>query len=180
MYRYKPGLARRAAQWLNGRHIATNAGQPIMSASQGEFPSAEDYGRSLKGFGVNLLVRDVLRAVDFARDILQAETVTADKDFAVLRHRVNGQVLAEWMLHADGTYHSNPLLGLLPENGPRGAGAELRLYHLDPDAAVARAKARGDVVLMEPADKPHGMREAYILDPDGYCWVVSLPLPKKP
>lgn len=150
-----------------------------MSSSERDFPSGEDYGRSLKGFGINLLVRDVMRTVDFSRDILQAEIATADKDFAVLRHRVNGRVLAEWMLHADGTYHSNPLLGLVPADHPRGAGAELRLYHLDPDAAVARAKERGYVVLAEPADKPHGMREAYILDPDGYCWVVSLPLAKK-
>lgn len=151
-----------------------------MSSSERDFPSGEEYGRSLKGFGINLLVRDVSRTVAFLRDILLAEIATADKDFAVLRHRVNGQALAEWMLHADGTYHSNPLLGLIPADQPRGAGVELRLYHLDPDAAVVRAKANGYVVLAEAADKPHGMREAYILDPDGYCWVVSLPLSKKP
>lgn len=149
-----------------------------MGSDPGEFPSGEDYGRSLKGFGINLLVRDVPRTVAFSEAVLLAETATADRDFAVLRHRVEGRVLAEWMLHADGTYHSNPLPSLIPADGPRGAGAELRLYHLDPDAAVARAKARGDVVLAEAADKPHGMREAYILDPDGYCWVVSLPLKK--
>ncbi|WP_374374987.1 VOC family protein [Dongia sp.] len=151
-----------------------------MSSDTGEFPSGEDYGRSLKGFGINLLVRDVAKTVAFSRDILQAEIAIADRDFAVLRHRVAGRVLAEWMLHADATYHSNPLLGLVPADGPRGTGAELRLYHLDPDQAVARAKAGDYVVLAEPADKPHGMREAYILDPDGYCWVVSLPLAKKP
>lgn len=150
-----------------------------MASDQGEFPSGEEYGRSLKGFGINLLVRDVLRTVAFSREVLLAETAIADGDFAVLRHRVDGHVLAEWMLHADGTYHNNPLPSLIPADHPRGAGAELRLYHLDPDAAVARAKARGDLVLAEPADKPHGMREAYILDPDGYCWVVSLPLKKQ-
>ncbi|WP_368412966.1 VOC family protein [Dongia sp.] len=150
-----------------------------MSTSDQDFPAADDYGRGLNGFGVNLLVRSVARTVAFSRDILLAETAMANEDFAVLRHRVNGQVLAEWMLHADGTYHANPLLGLIPADHPRGAGAELRLYHLDPDAAVARARAHDYVVLNEPADKPHGMREAYILDPDGYCWVVSLPLAKR-
>jgi catechol 2,3-dioxygenase-like lactoylglutathione lyase family enzyme len=150
-----------------------------MNASDQEFPAADDYGRGLKGFGVNLLVRDVPRTVAFSRDILEAETALADKDFAVLRHRVNGHVLAEWMLHADGTYHSNPLLSLISESGARGGGVELRLYYVDPDAAVKRAREKDYVVLMEPADKPHGMREAYILDPDGYCWVVSMPLAKK-
>jgi uncharacterized glyoxalase superfamily protein PhnB len=56
---------------------------------------------------------------------------------------------------------------------------ELRLCQVDPDAAVARAEKAGYVVLNPAADKPHGMREAYILDPDGYCWVVSTPLAKK-
>ncbi|TDQ78825.1 catechol 2,3-dioxygenase-like lactoylglutathione lyase family enzyme [Dongia mobilis] len=149
-----------------------------MAEDKGEFPSGEDYGRSLRGFGINMLVRNVARSVAFAREVLLAEVATADQDFAVLRHRVDGRVLAEWMLHADGTYHSNPLPSLIAPDGPRGAGLELRLYAIDPDAAVVRARARSDVILAEPADKPHGMREAYILDPDGYCWVVSRPLSK--
>lgn len=150
-----------------------------MNASPQDLPAADDYGRALKGFGVNLLVRDVARAVAFSREILGAQAVRADADFAVLRQVIGGHILAEWMLHADGTYHSNPLLGLIPADQPRGAGVELRLYQVDPDAAAARAEKAGYVVLNPPADKPHGMREAYILDPDGYCWVVSTPLPKK-
>lgn len=150
-----------------------------MAEESGEFPSGEEYGRALRGFGVNMLVRDVARSVAFAREVLLAEVAAADQDFAVLRHRIDGQILAEWMLHADGTYHSNPLPSLIPPDGPRGAGLELRLYAIDPDAAVIRARSRDDVILDEPKDKPHGMREAYILDPDGYCWVVSRPLPKK-
>lgn len=159
------------ASWQIGGCIDMSGG--------GEFPSGEDYGRELRGFGINLLVRDVPRTLAFARDVLEAEIATADKDFAVLRHRVGGRVLAEWMLHADATYHANPLLGLIPVDHPRGAGVELRLYALDPDLAVQRAEAGGYVVLAAAANKPHGMREAYILDPDGYCWVVSKPLPKR-
>ncbi len=60
---------------------------------------------------------------------------------------------------------------LLDDSAPRGLGAEIRLYDCDPDQAVARAKAHGHHVLQEATDKPHGLREAYILDPDGYCWV---------
>jgi uncharacterized glyoxalase superfamily protein PhnB len=49
------------------------------------------------------------------------------------------------------------------------------VHDCDPDVAVAAAIAGGYEVL-EPADnKPHGLREAYILDPDGYVWVVDLP-----
>ena len=53
----------------------------------------------------------------------------------------------------------------------RGIGIELRLHGCDPDAAVAAARARGYIVVADPADKPHGLREAYIGDPDGYMWV---------
>ena len=133
---------------------------------------ADDYGRSLTGFGVNLLVRDVARAVAFQTAVLGVELVYADQDFAVLRHR--GQ---EWMLHADHTYAEHPLLGLTGDGALRGAGAELRLYGIDPDAAETRARARGDHVLAVAADKPHGLREVYIADPDGYIWVPSRALP---
>ena len=145
-----------------------------MGKADQEFMSAEEYGRSLKGLGINLLVRDVVRSVAFAKDVLGAVTVYADADFAVLQYR-SGRTAAEWMLHADGTYHANPLLPLLDDSAPRGLGAEIRLYDCDPDAAVARAKAHGHHVLAEAGDKPHGLREAYILDPDGYCWVPGRP-----
>jgi uncharacterized glyoxalase superfamily protein PhnB len=112
--------------------------------------------------------------VAFARDVLGATVAFADKDFAVLKY-VHGRSAAEWMLHSDGSYHSNPLLGLLEDSALRGLGAEIRLYDCDPDAAVTRAKAHGHHVLQEATDKPHGLREAYILDPDGYCWVPGRP-----
>lgn len=133
--------------------------------------TAPDYGRSLKGFGVNLLVRDVARAQDFLREVLLLETVYADADFAVLRHAGH-----DIILHADHTYGAHPLLALTGDGAIRGAGAELRLYGLDPDAAEARALARGDTVLAESRDKPHGLRECYIADPDGYIWVPSAAL----
>jgi catechol 2,3-dioxygenase-like lactoylglutathione lyase family enzyme len=144
-----------------------------MGAADKEFMPAEEYGRSLQGLGINLLVRDVTRSVAFARDVLGASVAYADKDFAVLRYAC-GPTRAEWMLHSDGTYHSNPLLGLIGDAQVRGVGVEVRLYHCDPDAAVERAKAHGHHVLSEAADKPHGLREAYILDPDGYCWVPAV------
>ncbi len=42
---------------------------------------------------------------------------------------------------------------------------------------MALARQRDGVVLAEPADKPHGVREAHILDPEGYCWVPTVPSP---
>lgn len=129
---------------------------------------ADAYGRSLTGFGVNLLVADVAASADFATNVLGATVVYADPDFAVLRH--GG---AEWMLHADHAYDGHPLSGIALAAEGRGAGAELRLYDCDPDRAEAAARAAGHTVLAGALDKPHGLREAYLLDPDGYCWVPS-------
>lgn len=132
--------------------------------------SAAEYGRSLTGLGINLLVADVGRAVAFQRTVLAAEPVYADPDFAVMRG--NG---SEWMLHADHTYDRHPLRRRAMENGERGSGMELRLHGRDPDHAEAAALAAGYEVLASAADKPHGLREAYIVDPDGYVWVPDIP-----
>ena len=133
---------------------------------------AADFGQSLRGVGLNLLVRDVGRSLDFLRKVLGMEVFQSSDDFAILR---SGSVLLQ--IHADHTYHSNPLAGILPETGARGAGVELRLYDVDPETALERAQDHeGATVLQEAKNKPHGLREAYILDPDGYCWVPSRPL----
>lgn len=131
---------------------------------------ADAFGRMLAGFGINLLVRDVPRCCEFLHRALEFEVLRKSPDFAILRHRDT-----LYQLHADTTYGENPLPSLLPENGPRGGGVELRLYHVDPDRAEARARELGSVVLQESTDKPHGLRECYLLDPDGYCWVPSVP-----
>ena len=139
------------------------------------FPSADAYGRSLSGFGVNLLVSDVAATLAFLGGVLAVETVHAEADFAVCRYQGH-----QWMLHSDASYHSNPLLALTGDGAIRGAGLELRLYGTDPDAAAARAEAAGFNVLQLPADKPHGLREAYIAGPDGYVWVPSVHKVQKP
>lgn len=131
---------------------------------------APDYGRSLTGLGINLLVADVARAAEYQKEVLGAEVVYADPDFAVLKGYG-----AEWMLHADHTYSDHPLKGSLSPTLARGIGIELRLHGCDPDVAEAKARSRGETVLAGSMDKPHGLREAYLVDPDGYLWVPDVP-----
>ncbi|MGB7244708.1 MAG: glyoxalase [Sulfitobacter sp.] len=133
--------------------------------------SAEGFGASLRGIGINLLVRDVRRQVAFLETVFAITAHQVSDDFAIVLYKD-----AVFQLHSDGTYHSNPLLGLLPETPPRGAGIEIRLYDTDPDAACALAKATDAMILQPPTDKPHGLREAYILCENGYAWVPSRPL----
>jgi catechol 2,3-dioxygenase-like lactoylglutathione lyase family enzyme len=132
---------------------------------------AADFGKSLTGLGVNLLVSDVENTVRFSEEVLAARVVYWNQDFAVLRNDE-----AQWMLHADHTYDNHPLLGFVMGQEGRGQGVELQLFNQDPDAAEARAHDNDYIVLAGSADKPHGLRECCILDPDGYCWVLSRPL----
>mgnify|MGYP002785138515 CR=1 FL=1 len=135
--------------------------------------SAEDYGRSLRGIGFNLLVSDVARSVRFATEVLGATSFYDDDDFAAMR--LNG---GEFMFHADHSYSSNPLSGIVKGLEARGAGVELRIYGCDPDVAEAQARAGGWTVLAGAIDKPHGLRECVLLDDDGYAWVPAVA--KKP
>jgi len=122
------------------------------------------------GLGLNLLVGDVEAAARFQAAVLGATVDYWDRDFAVLRAQG-----AAWMLHSDRSYRDHPLSGIARAAEGRGAGAELRLYGRDPGIAEAVARGLGGVVLAGAADKPHGVREVYILDPEGYCWVPTIP-----
>jgi len=133
-----------------------------------ETVSPDDFGKSLRGIGLNILVRDVQAQCRFLETVFDATPYRVSADFAIMTY--GSQI---FQLHSDQTYSSNPLLSILPENPPRGGGIEIRLYETDPDAAVERAKAVDAVILQEPTDKPHGLREAYILCGNGYAWVPS-------
>jgi catechol 2,3-dioxygenase-like lactoylglutathione lyase family enzyme len=134
---------------------------------------AVEYGQSLTGLGINLLVRDLPRSLIFAEVVLGAEARFVTDKFAALR--LNG---ADYMLHSDDTYRGNALSGLIARGEARGLGIELRVYNLDPDKAENRARAHGFTVLAGSIDKPpHGLRECMILDDEGYLWVPSVHLP---
>lgn len=135
--------------------------------------SADDYGRSLTGLTVNLLVSSVPDSVLFAQRVLGAHSVYDDPDFAVMS--ANG---IEWMLHADHTYDNHAMTGVVQSAAARGCGVELRLHGRDPDEATRIARLHDYIVLADAMDKPHGVREAFIVAPDGYVWVVDTPLAK--
>ena len=130
-----------------------------------ETVAADAFGRSLTGLGVNLLCRDIDAMAAFLHQALGLSIHRHGPDFALARH--DGVLI---QLHSDRSFRAHPLLNTLPENPPRGAGAQLYLFGIDPDAACARAEAAGGSVIEPPTDKPHGLREATILSPDGYAF----------
>ena len=144
--------------------VKKRTGEPWMPAGA--------YGQSLRGLTINLLVANVEKSLLFQRVVLGCDPVYADPDFAVVRG-----CGGEWMLHADHTYDGHPFLAqTVSANTSRGLGVELRVHGCDPDKATAAAVKHGYTVLAAAADKPHGLREAFIVDDDGYVWVPDIPL----
>jgi uncharacterized glyoxalase superfamily protein PhnB len=135
------------------------------------FMSAEQYGRSLPRFSVNLLVRNVETSLKFYREVLGATVRYADRDFAAL-----SLLEVDFMLHADHCYDHHPLDPLLIAAQVRGAGAELRFLGVDPDKVEKGAKRAGTPIVQAAKDFRHGWREVTVLDPDGYVWTVGLPI----
>ena len=130
---------------------------------------AVQVGHALEGFGVNLLVSDVEKTAAFLQQVFEFSKLSCNQDYALLLHAG-----IFYQLHADHAYSNNPLASLIPEFGARGGGVELRLFNVQPDEVERRAREAGYEVLMETADKPHGLRECFVLDPDGYCWCPSV------
>jgi uncharacterized glyoxalase superfamily protein PhnB len=131
--------------------------------------SGKEYGQSLRGLTVNILVNDIGAALAFQRDVLDVDIIYSDPDFAVC-----SGFGSEWMLHADHTYENHPMSGTVNPGQLRGSGIELRLHGCDPDRAEAAARQHGFEVLSPPTNKGHGLREVHIRDKDGYIWVPDV------
>lgn len=130
---------------------------------------ADDFGRSLpRGVGLNLLMPEIAPMEDFCRNVLGANTIYADEDFAAVE--IAGSV---FILHADHSYADHEMAGLVAGVEFRGAGIEIRIYGVDPDRVEARARAGGHHVLSASIDKPHGLRECHIIAPYGYVFAPS-------
>jgi catechol 2,3-dioxygenase-like lactoylglutathione lyase family enzyme len=133
--------------------------------------TADEYGRTLPYFTVNLLVRDLQRSVAFYREVLGALVTYSDPDFAALKLKN-----LEFMLHADHAYDHHAWFPDLVRGERRGLGAELRLFQTDPDLIESRARTFGASILQPSQDMPHGWRDVIIADPDGYTWAIGMAL----
>lgn len=134
------------------------------------FMPPPEYGHSLTGLTLNVLVTDMDRAVLFANQVLGAAVIYSDPDISIVQ--AGG---SQWMIHADHAYDKHAMYAVATSADQRGKGAEFRLHGRDPDDAVQRAIELGFEILDGARDQPdHGLREAHILDQDGYVWVPDV------
>ena len=66
------------------------------------------------------------------------------------------------------------LINIIKSSKSKGLGIELRVIGCDPDKAEERAWKENYIILSNSMNKPHGMRECYIIDNNGFCWVPSI------
>ena len=138
---------------------------------------AAEVGRALRCFRLNLLCRKTTPLAESIASVLEMRVRRANDDHAIIA----GPQVAKSLiiqLHADATYDAKPLPSLLPElgvgAGTCGAGAEFRLFDMNTDAAAHWAGVAGWHILQPPSDKPHGLRECYLPDLEGYSWVPGI------
>jgi len=133
--------------------------------------SAEEFGKSLTGLGVNIIVKSPEQTAQFLAAVFGLYPNQLSADFAHILYQND-----IFQLHSDKSFTAHPNYPLLPKNPPRGTGIEIRLYNSNPDQACTKVQAYGCMVLAPATDKPHGLLKATILCPDGYIWVPSRPL----
>ena len=72
-----------------------------------ETVSPQDFGASLRGVGLNLLVTDIADTVDFLVSVLDMSAYRVSKDFAIM---TSGDQIIQ--IHQDATYASHPIYDL--------------------------------------------------------------------
>ena len=131
--------------------------------------SARKYSKDLSGLTINLLVEDIRHSTLFLQKIIKAKIVYQDPDFAAIEGYGS-----RWCLHSYHAYESHPYMNVIKNSNPKGLGIELRVIGCDPDRAEEKARKENYIILSTSTDKAHGMRECYIVDHNGFCWVPCI------
>jgi len=133
--------------------------------------NAAEYGRTLHGLSLNLIVRDLVRSLPFYTEVLGFRVLHHTGDYAALeREGIHVQ------LHVDRTYGRMPWAEELASGARRGLGAEFRLLGFDPEAVERAAREHGSVLMPTAVRESHGWRDCVVADPDGYTFAVGMAL----
>jgi catechol 2,3-dioxygenase-like lactoylglutathione lyase family enzyme len=120
-----------------------------------------------RGFAPLLEVFDIVASVHFYRDILGLELVSTsgpDYEFGWCMLRDG-----EYELMLNAAYENAGERPPAPDPARVAAHKEVALYFgcPDPDAAYRHLLAHG-LAVQPPVNAHYGMRQVYVLDPDGY------------
>lgn len=121
----------------------------------------------LEGMTPSLGVRDVEETVRFYTEVLGLEATST----------WSPEGTPEWAFLTDG--RCELMVYRLPDGQQPGLTGNLYFHPEDVDALWARVKDLAPVA-WEPTDRPYGMREFALLDPNGYRLAFGQPLRRDP
>ena len=113
---------------------------------------------------IGIFVSDILKMVEFYRDVLGVEVKTIGEHYAVFEHEgigfaMFGRAILPELLDKEPTYPS----GL---NGTFALAIDLPRFE-DVDPEFERVVEAGANPVMEPRDVPWGQRSSMVADPEG-------------
>ncbi len=112
-------------------------------------------------------VSDLSRSVRFWTEEIGCRVLRQDANFAVLAFESAHIMLA--------TAHSKAVANWL-DSGPRGVGIHVRFMAEDLDALYRRLANSGVPIVSAIADRPYGLRDFIVADPDGFQLRFAAPI----
>jgi catechol 2,3-dioxygenase-like lactoylglutathione lyase family enzyme len=128
--------------------------------------------QSLKTVNViTLFVEDLRRAKEFYGRVFEVDQVDEDETTTILK-------FDNLFLRLQTRAEAQKELGRVPvADSGSGASFKLAAFVDDADAVCAELAERGVSIAYGPIDRPWGVRQVAILDPDGHLWVFSADIP---
>jgi catechol 2,3-dioxygenase-like lactoylglutathione lyase family enzyme len=124
-------------------------------------------------YAITLFVGDLATSKDFYTTTFGQDTSYEDEDSIVF----NFNDIKINLLKVDAAQRE-----LVGENrvatGEQGKQFEITVLVDDVDAKATEITERGVSLLIEPVDRPWGLRTASFQDPDGYIWEIAHPIPR--
>ncbi|WP_147210503.1 VOC family protein [Oceanobacillus sojae] len=106
-------------------------------------------------------VKDLNRSIDFYKNVLHLEQTFTDESMAFFLVRASEE-------------KTTILLHLIDEPEPVEKGVVIEFLVNDVTSAISSMKRKHTEVIQEPVNRPWGVKEAVISDPDGYrIWIVE-------
>jgi lactoylglutathione lyase len=114
---------------------------------------------------ITLFVEDEQRSKEFYEHVFELAAVDEGHGTVILK--LDNLFLR--LLKRDEAEHE--MLGQVPLAGPHsGASVQLAIRVEDVDALCAELAERGASIVYGPVDRPWGVRNAGLVDPDGHIW----------
>ncbi len=149
-----------------------------MASAAGSAPasSSQPDPRELAAITVELFVPDVEASVRFCTEKLGFDLIRLEREMVSGREQATFAIVGVGdavMMLAHGSLY---VRGGEGRTTPRGVGIDTRIVVDDVDAMYRRATNNGVTIVHDIGDRPYGLRDFIIRDPDGFRLRFAAPV----